>query len=61
MMRFLSMGWLPCTIDEVAILARQYPATRPNAKIAMFLTRNDDAGKDVLRGVKEVLAAAGKR
>ena len=37
------------------ILARHILQTRPNAKIAMFY-QNDDAGKDVLRGVKEVLA-----
>lgn len=55
-----SMGWLPLYTDEGRILARHILQTRPNAKIAMFY-QNDDAGKDVLRGVKEVLAAAGKK
>lgn len=54
-----SMGWLPLYTDEGRILARHILRTRPNAKIAMFY-QNDDAGKDVLRGLKEVLAAAGK-
>lgn len=52
-----SLGWQPLYTDEGRALARHILQTRPNAKIAV-LYQNDDAGKDLLRGLKDGLGAA---
>ena len=55
-----SLGWAPLFTDEGRIFAKQILQSRPNAKVAV-LYQNDDAGKDVLRGLKEGLGAAVKQ
>ena len=55
-----SLGWQPLFTDEGRAFARHILKTRPNAKIAV-LYQNDDAGKDLLRGLKDGLGAAVKQ
>lgn len=55
-----SLGWQPLFTDEGRTLAKHILQTRANAKIAV-LYQNDDAGKDLLRGLKEGLGAAVKQ
>ncbi len=52
-----SLGWQPLFTDEGRSFARHILKTNPAAKIAV-LYQNDDAGKDLLRGLKEGLGAA---
>jgi ABC-type branched-subunit amino acid transport system substrate-binding protein len=52
-----SLGWQPLFTDEGRSFARHILKTRPSARIAV-LYQNDDAGKDLLRGLKEGLGAA---
>ncbi|QNN59564.1 ABC transporter substrate-binding protein [Diaphorobacter ruginosibacter] len=55
-----SLGWQPLFTDEGRTMAKHILQTRPNAKIAV-LYQNDDAGKDLLRGLKEGLGVAVKQ
>lgn len=55
-----SLGWQPLFTDEGRTFARHILKTRPAAKIAV-LYQNDDAGKDLLRGLKEGLGAAARQ
>jgi ABC-type branched-subunit amino acid transport system substrate-binding protein len=55
-----SLGWQPLFTDEGRTLAKHILQTRPHAKIAV-LYQNDDAGKDLLRGLKNGLGAAAKQ
>lgn len=55
-----SLGWQPLFTDEGRALAKHILQTRPNAKIAV-LYQNDDAGKDLVRGLKDGLGAAVKQ
>jgi branched-chain amino acid transport system substrate-binding protein len=52
-----SLGWQPLFTDEGRTMARHILKTRPGAKIAV-LYQNDDAGKDLLRGLKSGLGTA---
>lgn len=55
-----SLGWQPLFTHEGRTFAKHILQTRPNAKIAV-LYQNDDAGKDLLRGLKDGLGAAAKQ
>lgn len=55
-----SLGWQPLFTDEGRTFAKHILQTRPNAKIAV-LYQNDDAGKDLLRGLKDGLGTAVKQ
>lgn len=55
-----SLGWQPLYTDEGRTFAKHILQTRPNAKIAV-LYQNDDAGKDLLRGLKDGLGVAVKQ
>lgn len=52
-----SLGWQPLFTDEGRTFAKHILQTRPNVRIAV-LYQNDDAGKDLLRGLKAGLGAA---
>src|ERR1700721_1857816 len=49
-----SMGWQPNLRDEAKFYARHLLAHNPKPKVAV-LYQNDDFGKDLLNGLKEVL------
>lgn len=55
-----SLGWQPLFTDEGRTFARHILKTRPTAKIAV-LYQNDDAGKDLLRGLREGLGATARQ
>jgi ABC-type branched-subunit amino acid transport system substrate-binding protein len=55
-----SLGWAPLFTDEGRSFAKRILQSRSNAKIAV-LYQNDDAGKDVLRGLKEGLGPAARQ
>ncbi|RYF61124.1 MAG: hypothetical protein EOO27_03300 [Comamonadaceae bacterium] len=55
-----SLGWQPLFTDEGRTMARHILQTRPGAKIAV-LYQNDDAGKDLVRGLKEGLGGSVKQ
>lgn len=55
-----SLGWQPLFTDEGRSFAKHILQARPQAKIAV-LYQNDDAGKDMLRGLKEGLGASVKQ
>jgi branched-chain amino acid transport system substrate-binding protein len=55
-----TMGWQPNYQTEGQIYARHILQTKPNAKIGV-LYQNDDYGKDVLKGLKDGLGAAGAK
>lgn len=55
-----SVGWQPLYTEEGRSIARHILKNKPDAKIAI-LYQNDDSGKDIVRGFKAELAAAGKK
>src|SRR5204863_1923543 len=55
-----TMGWQPNYQSEGQIYAKWLLKNKPDAKIAI-LYQNDDYGKDVLKGVKDGLGAAGAK
>ncbi len=55
-----SLGWAPLFTDEGRSFAKRILQTNPGAKVAV-LYQNDDAGKDVLRGLKDGLGAAARQ
>ena len=55
-----SLGWQPLFTDEGRTFAKHILKVRPAAKIAV-LYQNDDAGKDMLRGLKDGLGGAARQ
>ncbi|HVZ44265.1 MAG TPA: ABC transporter substrate-binding protein [Ramlibacter sp.] len=54
-----SVGWQPVFADEGRAIAKHILKTLPAAKVAVF-TQNDDAGRDLFRGLEAEFKAAGK-